>query len=88
MQLLAAAGALVWFALNGLLWYSRPSDLLWLLGSAALGVIFFASFLGYLALCDKSTKLSPRDPRAGAGDRREQKATGDAHGRYGPLPQS
>jgi hypothetical protein len=27
----ALAGAIIWLGLNGLLWYTRPSDLLWLL---------------------------------------------------------
>lgn len=57
MHLLAVIGALLWFALNGLLWYARPSETLWLAGSAALGIIFFAAFLRYLALTDKSPKL-------------------------------
>ena len=26
---LAIIAAIVWFALNGLLWYAKPSDLLW-----------------------------------------------------------
>jgi MFS family permease len=39
-HVLAVIAAIVWFALNGLLWYAKPSDLLWLLGGAILGVIF------------------------------------------------
>ena len=45
---LAAVGALLWFGLNGLLWYARPPDLLWLLGSGLLGVAFFAAFQWYV----------------------------------------
>jgi hypothetical protein len=44
----ALIGAVIWFGLNGLLWYTKPSDLLWLFGSATLGVIFFAFFFVYL----------------------------------------
>ena len=47
-HLLAILGAVLWFVLNGLLWYSRPSPMLWLLGSAVLGVVFFAAFLWYV----------------------------------------
>ena len=45
---LAIIAAIVWFALNGLLWYAKAGDLLWLLGSAILGVIFFFGFYLYL----------------------------------------
>jgi uncharacterized membrane protein len=51
----ALAGAIIWFGLNGLLWYMRPSDLLWLLGSAVLGVIFFAGFFVYLRWSNQGT---------------------------------
>ena len=44
---------IVWFALNGLLWYAKPGDLLWLLGSAILGVIFFFGFYLYLMRSDE-----------------------------------
>jgi hypothetical protein len=49
----ALAGAIVWLGLTGLLWYVKPSDLLWLLGSAILGAIFFAGFFVYLQWCDR-----------------------------------
>jgi hypothetical protein len=49
---LAIIGVVIWFGLNGLLWYMRPSDLLWLLGSAVLGAIFFAGFFVYLGWSD------------------------------------
>ena len=39
----AIIAAVIWFALNGLLWYAKPSDVLWLLGSAILGVIFLSA---------------------------------------------
>ena len=51
----ALAGAIIWLGLNGLLWYTRPSDLLWLLGSAILGVIFFAGFFVYLRWSNQGT---------------------------------
>lgn len=57
MHMVAIVGVAIWFALNGLLWYARPSEALWLTGSASLGIIYFAGFLWYLALRDKSTKL-------------------------------
>ena len=38
----ALAGAIIWLGLNGLLWYTRPSDLLWLRLSI-LGAIFFGA---------------------------------------------
>jgi hypothetical protein len=47
-QLVAVLGCILWFALNGLLWYARPSPIIWLLGSAALGIVFFSTFLWYL----------------------------------------
>jgi hypothetical protein len=54
LQALAMLGAVGWFGLNGLLWYTKPSDLVWLAGSAVLGVIFFAGFFCYLALSDRA----------------------------------
>ena len=47
-DILAVLGAVIWLAFNGLLWYSRPSDELWLLGSALLGIAFFARFFAYV----------------------------------------
>ena len=44
LHVFAILFALVWFGLNGLLWYAKPSDLVWLVGSVILGVIFFAGF--------------------------------------------
>ena len=54
---IAALATLLWFALNGLLWYARPHELLWLAGSAALAAVFFGGFLWYLAWVDKTSKL-------------------------------
>ena len=48
-QLVAVLGCILWFALNGFLWYARPSPIAWLLGSALLGIVFFAAFFWYLA---------------------------------------
>jgi hypothetical protein len=44
----AILGAVIWFALNGLLWYAKPAELYWLAGSLVLGVVFFWGFLAYL----------------------------------------
>jgi uncharacterized membrane protein len=49
----AIIAAIIWFALNGLLWYAKPSDIFWLLGSAILGVIFFIGFYFYLMWSDE-----------------------------------
>jgi hypothetical protein len=50
---LAALAVLAWFALSGLLWFMRPPDALWLLGSAILGVLFFGGFFWYLMKQDE-----------------------------------
>jgi uncharacterized membrane protein len=50
--IVAALAAVAWFASAGLLWFLRPSDVLWLLGSAILGVVFFGGFLWYLIARD------------------------------------
>jgi hypothetical protein len=54
LHALAMLDAVIWFGLNGLLWYAKPSDFVWLAGSAILGLIFFAGFFGYLALSDRA----------------------------------
>ena len=46
-------GTVIWFGLNGLLWYAKPSEILWLLGSAILGVVFFVGFFLYLQWADR-----------------------------------
>jgi hypothetical protein len=56
LHVVAILGAITWFGLNGLLWYAKPSELVWLAGSAILGVIFFSGFFVYLALAGRSTK--------------------------------
>jgi hypothetical protein len=48
-NVLGATAIGIWFCLNGLLWYARPPDRLWLLGSLVLGVIFFGGFLWYVS---------------------------------------
>jgi len=50
--ILAALAVFGWFALNGLLWFVRPPDVLWLTGSAILGVLFFGGFLWFLIVRD------------------------------------
>jgi hypothetical protein len=47
-HLVAIIAALAWFALNGLLWFVRPPDLLWLFGSLALASAGFAAFFWYV----------------------------------------
>jgi uncharacterized membrane protein len=64
LHAVALLGALVWFGLSGLLWYAKPSDLVWLAGSAILGVIFFAGFFLYLAHSDRSTETSKPEHRS------------------------
>ncbi len=46
---LAATAAVIWFALNIILWILRLPDLVQFVCSIALGVVFFAGFFGYLA---------------------------------------
>jgi hypothetical protein len=48
MHLLMAIGTIVWFGLTGLLWHSRPGDVLWLAGSLLLGTLWFATFAWYV----------------------------------------
>jgi hypothetical protein len=48
MHALSIVGISVWFALVALLWYAKPSELLWLSGSLALGVVFFLGFFRYV----------------------------------------
>ena len=48
MQALAVSGTIAWFLLVALLWYARPSELIWLAGSMALGTIYFAGFFWYV----------------------------------------
>jgi hypothetical protein len=52
IHVVAIIGAVIWFMLNGLLWYAKPAELYWLAGSAALGVVFFAGFFAYLQATD------------------------------------
>jgi len=51
-SVLGATAVGIWFCLNGLLWYARPPDGLWLSASLVLGVIFFGSFLWYVSRDD------------------------------------
>jgi hypothetical protein len=48
MHLLMATGTLVWFFLVGLLWYVRPGDVVWLLGSLVLGALYMVAFWWYV----------------------------------------
>ncbi len=52
----AAIGAnVLWFFLVGVLWYIKPPELIWLIGSLAWGVTWFIGFLWYVT---HSTKTS------------------------------
>jgi len=57
MHGLAAAGAITWLMLDGLLWYAKPPELQWLFGSVVLGIIFFAGFFLYLRAVIAITRL-------------------------------
>jgi len=48
MHLLMVVGTILWFVLVGLLWYARPGEVMWLVGSLVLGVVSFAGFLRYV----------------------------------------
>jgi len=48
MHLLMIVGTIVWFVLVGLLWYARPAEAVWLVGSLVLGAVYFAGFLWYV----------------------------------------
>jgi quinol-cytochrome oxidoreductase complex cytochrome b subunit len=48
MQVLAVVATTLWFALNGLLWYSRPGEIVWFVGSVSLGIVYFSAFFWYV----------------------------------------
>ncbi len=48
MHLLMALGTILWFVLVGLLWYVRPGEVSWLVGSLVLGAAYFAAFGWYV----------------------------------------
>ena len=66
--MLTALAVTAWFAGNGLLWFIRPSDVLWLLGSAILGIVFFGGFLWYLIARDDPVS----GPSVSTGSRRAE----------------
>jgi quinol-cytochrome oxidoreductase complex cytochrome b subunit len=45
---MAAAGTVIWFVLNALLWYARPGELVWFAGSILLAVAYFTGFFLYV----------------------------------------
>ena len=49
----AAVATILWFFLNGLLWYAKPTGDIWLVGSLALGVVWFGGFLWYVTHSQK-----------------------------------
>ena len=70
----ALAGAIIWLGLNGLLWYTRPSDLLSLLGSSILGAVFSAHSLficnGLITALTRSRTLDNDQPMSAVGQSR------------------
>lgn len=50
----ATIAIIVWFFLIGLLWYAKPSGEIWLIGSVALGAIWFYGFFWYVTNSSKS----------------------------------
>ena len=71
----ALAGAIIWLGLNGLLWYTRPSDLLWLL-ALNFGRNFFRRTAAPPAHAD-CANCAPRRPRRGHDRERRQKRNVD-----------
>jgi hypothetical protein len=61
LHIVAILGAVIWFGLNGLLWYVRPTDFIWLMGSAILGVVFFTGFFVYLQFLHRNAE-APTQP--------------------------
>ena len=58
---LAAAAAVIWFALNILLWVLRLPDLVQFVCSIVLGIVFFAGFFGYLAYRERDRSHGSKD---------------------------
>jgi hypothetical protein len=46
--LLGVLGTIVWLGLNAMLWYARPPDLYWLIGSLILSVVYGYAFFRYV----------------------------------------
>jgi quinol-cytochrome oxidoreductase complex cytochrome b subunit len=63
MHVSGLAAAVLWFGLNGLLWYAKPPELLWLLGSAVLGLAYFAGFFWYLHVADGDHRPQKKSSR-------------------------
>lgn len=53
-QVAAIVAAILWFVLTGLLWYAKPPGAIWLIGSLALGLVWFTGFLWYVTRPSKS----------------------------------
>jgi hypothetical protein len=51
-SVLAVVGTVLWLLLVGALWYVRPPDLVWLLGSVVLGVCYFSALMWYVSRGD------------------------------------
>jgi len=50
----ASVATILWFFLNGLLWYAKPPGDIWLIGSLALGIVWFYGFFWYVTRSSKS----------------------------------
>jgi hypothetical protein len=48
MHTAMVGGTIAWFVVVGLLWYVRPGEIAWLVGSLLLGAIWFAAFAWYV----------------------------------------
>ena len=48
MHALMIGATILWFVLNGLLWYARPNEVMWFWGSMGLGVTWFTGFFWYV----------------------------------------
>ena len=48
MHLLMIVGTILWFATVGVLWYLRPGEVAWFVGSLVLGLVYFFGFFWYV----------------------------------------
>lgn len=84
IHVVALIGAVIWFGLVGLLWYIKPGDVYWLLGSAVLGVVYFAGFFSYLRLTD--SRHAARSPEPAAELSSETAGSASSHRDGSPSP--
>jgi hypothetical protein len=48
MHIAMTIGTIVWFVVVGLLWYVRPGEAMWLVGSLLLGAVWCTAFAWYV----------------------------------------